>query len=285
MIGSVLKVIFVVVLAFSSGGCSKKEPISINADEEEFSEWFDTLDTQLRCNELNGSTTCWRKLEGRNHNGISQFRWISEDRPLGEYFKFGILWNSTVDEYSDEGKEWHLKGYERISLNVFIDASGTARYQAIWIYPAKPKESVIEASVLKEYLAAERESLFTPWESLHVLQKRFDERPPKTCPLYQEMDKNRQGRSIYTKPGEGFRFAARIFCNRLRFLRYHRDYTKDGFRLLNVSKASDGKFGTQYSAVWVGEKDFDRASLMLEDLGIAVAKPITEEEMKLELRR
>ncbi|WP_411827872.1 hypothetical protein [Luteolibacter sp. AS25] len=259
-----------------------------NVEEEEFSEWFDTLDTKLRCNELNGSTTCWRKLEGRNHNGISQFRWIREDRPLGEYFRFGILWNSTVDEYYEEGMVWHLKGYDRISLNVFIDASGTARYQAIWISPAKPKESVIEASVLDDEMAAERERLFTPWESLSVLQKRFDERTPRTCPLYQEMDPNLpylQGRSIYTPPGEGFRFAARIFCNRLRFLRYHRDYTKDGFKLLNVSTAPDGKFGTQYAAVWVGEKDFERASLMAENLGISVAKPITEEEMKLELRR
>ncbi len=285
MIDSMLKLIFVVMLAFSSAACTKKDPITTDAEVEEFSEWFDVLDTQLRCNELNGSTTCWRKLEGRNHNGISQFRWIPEDRPMGEYFKYGILWNSTVDEYSDEGKEWHLKGYDRVSLNVFIDASGTARYQAIWIYPGKPRESVIKASVLDEELADERESWFTPWESLHVLQKRFDERNPKTVPLYQEMNGNRQGRSIYTKPGEGFRFAARIFCNRLRFLRWHRDYSKDGFRLLNVSTAPDGKYGTQYSGVWVDEKDFDRASRMLENLGISVAKPITEEEMKMELRR
>lgn len=32
-----------------------------------------------------------------------------------------------------KGKEWHLKGYDRISLNVFIDAPGTAGYQAIGI--------------------------------------------------------------------------------------------------------------------------------------------------------
>ncbi|WP_386818435.1 hypothetical protein [Luteolibacter algae] len=254
-------------------------------EEEEFSEWFDVLDTTLRSNEVSGSYTCWRKLEGRNHNGISQFRWVSEDRPLDKSFRFAMLWNKRVEDYYEEGKEWHLKGYERVSLNVFVDASGIARYQAIWIYPAKPKESVIQASALDEDMAAARESRFTPWESSPVLQKRFDQREKKTCPLYQEMDKNRRGRSIYTEPGEGFHFAARIFCNRVRFLRFHREYTEAGFKLLNVSTAPDGNFSTQYSAVWVAEKDFERAVKMQAKLGIAVADPITEEEMRLEMRR
>ncbi len=276
---------FVIVLAFSSAACTKKKTVTTDANEEEFSEWFDTLDTHLKSDELNGSASCWRKLQGRNHNGISQFRWISEERPLGEFFRYGMLWNSTVDEYYDEGKEWHLKGYDRVSLNVFIDASGTARYQAIWIYPAKPKESVIEPSVLDKELGARRESRFTPWESRSVLQKRFNERPPKTSVLYQEMNEDGKGRSIYTDPGYGFHFAARIFCNRLLFLRHHKEYSKDGFRLLTVSKSSDGDFGTQYSGTWVAEKDFYKASFMLADLGIAVAKPISEEEINMELRR
>ena len=71
------------VLAISLIACGEKDPTSAIAEETGFSEWFDVLDTKLRCGELNGSTTCWRKLEGRNHKGISQFRWILEDRPRG----------------------------------------------------------------------------------------------------------------------------------------------------------------------------------------------------------
>lgn len=36
--------------------------------------------------------------------------WIPEDKPLGEFFRSGILWKSTVDEYHDEGQGVAFEG-------------------------------------------------------------------------------------------------------------------------------------------------------------------------------
>ena len=234
--------------------------------------------------ELKGSSSCWIKLEGRNHEGLSQFRWVSKEWPLGERFKYAIVFNNPVDEYYEDGKKWHGKGYDRISLNVFIDGSGTVRYQAIWISPAKPKDSVIKSSVLADDSREFRERAFTSWESASEAVQLFEDVKSDKSVLYLETRENNETRVIYSNKSR-FKFYTRWWCGELLFLRHHKEYTMKGYKLLTISISERDDFSKIYSGVWVADDDFSKAQEELESLGISLAQPITLEEVEKAQRK
>lgn len=100
-------------------------------EESEFSEWMDTAKYQIFFNAINFKDKAVVFHEGRNYKGLSQYRLVLKDRP--DNFSSHLVRN-----FMDEQKFWQYgvnynkRGYKRISLQVFKDASGTIRHQAVW---------------------------------------------------------------------------------------------------------------------------------------------------------
>lgn len=71
-------------------------------------------------------------IQGRNFNGISQFRALFIPYPQGK-FAFYSCSDREKDNYEQLNKKLLSEGYQRVDFQTFIDASGKTRYQATWI--------------------------------------------------------------------------------------------------------------------------------------------------------
>ena len=109
---------------------------TIPFQESEFSKWHILSDTQrIFDGEKN---MMWIYQEGRNHKGVVQMRWVKRKWPHhSTYYIYSML---THDQFYAMDMKYHKQGLKRISMQVFIDAGGTARHQAVWFKQHKPKK-------------------------------------------------------------------------------------------------------------------------------------------------
>jgi hypothetical protein len=98
--------------------------------ESEFSKWHLILDMQ-RIFDQKGEDKIRVYQEGRDYRGVAQIRWVEREMQKDtECFIHGMM---THDEFYSRDTRFHSEGYRRASMQVFKDASGVARHQAVWI--------------------------------------------------------------------------------------------------------------------------------------------------------
>jgi len=110
--------------------------------EAEFSDWVPITDMQLTFDnpDIRPKGTYWAYMEGRNNNGLDEYRWVQKDFPKQLYSRFEIRSAQCKQQFLANGLRLRKEGYDRVSLQVFIDGSGQAMHQSLWLKP-KIKES------------------------------------------------------------------------------------------------------------------------------------------------
>ncbi len=112
--------------------------------EKDYSDWVPLTDMQSSFNSR-PKGTYWVHMEGRNNNGLSQFRWVQREWDKNIYSTWMHRSNMSEAEFYKVGMSLRGKGYERVSLQVFIDGSGVAKHQVLWVKSA-PKNGNKEES-------------------------------------------------------------------------------------------------------------------------------------------
>ena len=102
--------------------------------ESEFSKWTFGPDMQMKFDSL-PTDKYWAYQEGRNYKGTWQIRWVEKTFPRDKYSTWSARCLVPAATFYDFDVKKQKQGYERISLQVFIDASGNAMHQGIWIKP------------------------------------------------------------------------------------------------------------------------------------------------------
>jgi len=102
--------------------------------ESEFSNWVPVTDMQLISDNL-AKGKYFAFVEGRNNGGLSEYRWVEKDFPSDFYSKYDIRAEQSDTQFRDRGLRLRRAGYIRKSLQVFIDGSGIARHQSLWLKP------------------------------------------------------------------------------------------------------------------------------------------------------
>ncbi len=131
----------ILTLAFAAMSANAEEPYTHQDGyfesreelfESEFSEWHLVSDMQRIFDEV-PKEFYWAYQEGRNYKGVAQIRWIQRERPESNFKGYHISGMMTHDEFYSYDMRMHESGYERVSMQVFVDASGVARHQAVWV--------------------------------------------------------------------------------------------------------------------------------------------------------
>lgn len=99
--------------------------------ESEFSNWHLVSDMQL-IYEAKEESRHWVYQEGRNYKGASQIRWIERESPAEKPRIYGTNAMLPYEKFYSLDYQYQSAGYERTALQVFVDADGVARYQAVW---------------------------------------------------------------------------------------------------------------------------------------------------------
>lgn len=100
--------------------------------ESEFSEWHLTSESQLIFESL-PEDQYWVYQEGRNFKGATQIRWIQREKPREGFEDYGINAMLKYEDFYAYDYRYLSAGYERLSLQIFIDADGVARHQCVWV--------------------------------------------------------------------------------------------------------------------------------------------------------
>jgi hypothetical protein len=74
-------------------------------------------------------------VEGRNNGGLNEYRAVRKLLPTEQYSEAAVFWSlDDKDLYQTELRLLRA-GFVRKSMQVFIDASGTALHQLVWLKP------------------------------------------------------------------------------------------------------------------------------------------------------
>lgn len=111
------------------------QSLNLYLSKETFTGWETVVDSQLSQDELQATSRYKAYIEGRNHGGLDELRAVIKEFPKHEYETYVVKANMTSAEFYDRGTKLQREGYKRMSLQVYIDGSGTARHQAVWLKP------------------------------------------------------------------------------------------------------------------------------------------------------
>lgn len=110
-------------------------PASTAWAEEEYTQWMTRAELQF-FQDQTPQGQYFAHVEGRNNAGLSEFRAVRKPLPTEQYSEAAVAWG--LDENDAYTMELRLlrSGFVRKSMQVFVDASGKARYQLVWLKPA-----------------------------------------------------------------------------------------------------------------------------------------------------
>jgi LysM repeat protein len=75
------------------------------------------------------------RVEGRNNGGLSEYRAVRKPLPSDQYSRAEVSWGLDDKELYAQELLLLRTGSVRKSMQVFVDASGTALHQIVWLRP------------------------------------------------------------------------------------------------------------------------------------------------------
>ena len=110
-------------------------PASTAWSEEEYTQWMTRAELQF-FQEQATAGQYFAHVEGRNNGGLCEYRAVRKSLPVEQYVEAAVFWG--LDDKEFETRELCLlrTGFVRKSLQVFVNASGCALHQLVWLRPA-----------------------------------------------------------------------------------------------------------------------------------------------------
>jgi hypothetical protein len=125
-------------------GFSHAEDLDLS--KEKFTDWETSVESQFGQDNMRpGYYKAY--LEGRNNAGLDELRSVIKEFPRDKYDTYEVRAGMSASDFYDRGTKLQRNGFKRVALQVFIDGSGTARYQAVWV---KPKAVIDEQTPSKD---------------------------------------------------------------------------------------------------------------------------------------
>ena len=116
-------------------------PASSVWPEEEYTQWMTSAELQFY-QEQAPPGQYFAHVEGRNNAGLSEYRAVRpQPLPVEQYVEAGIFWGQNDKRLFDTELRLLRAGFVRKSMQVFMDASGCALHQFVWLRPAGTKAS------------------------------------------------------------------------------------------------------------------------------------------------
>ncbi|MEN9974909.1 MAG: hypothetical protein RLZZ282_915 [Verrucomicrobiota bacterium] len=146
------------ILGFLSFSCDGKKPAEVRTSSgystenngdyttQDFSAWMSKGDMQFAY-EKRKPGTFFIYVEGRNHGGFHQYRFVSRPFPKEKFSEWSSFWGMTSEAFYQLDIKMLRAGFERSNLQVFEDATGQAFYQSLWM---KPTRSVLVTPRLQQ---------------------------------------------------------------------------------------------------------------------------------------
>jgi hypothetical protein len=99
-------------------------------NEGDFSRWMSKADQQIAY-EVRKEGTYFAYTEGRCEGGLQQYRHVL--KPLPADSQWGVYWGLSASEFYQVDLKLQRDGYKRRNLQVFVDDTGAAFHQAVWM--------------------------------------------------------------------------------------------------------------------------------------------------------
>jgi len=109
-------------------------PASTAWAEDEYTQWMTRAELQF-FQEQNPRGEYFAHVEGRNNAGLSEFRAVRKPLPTEQYVEAAVFWGLNDKDVFDTELRLLRSGFVRKSMQVFVDASGSALHQLVWLKP------------------------------------------------------------------------------------------------------------------------------------------------------
>ena len=109
-------------------------PASSAWSEDEYTQWMTRAELQF-FQEQNPRGQYFAHVEGRNNASLSEFRAVRKPLPSEQYVEAAVFWGLNDKDVFDTELRLLRAGFVRKSMQVFVDASGAALHQLVWLKP------------------------------------------------------------------------------------------------------------------------------------------------------
>ncbi len=120
-------------------------PASSMWAEDEYTQWMTRAELQY-FHDQTPADQHFAHVEGRNNGGLNEYRAVRKPLPAEQYVKCAAFWGLTDKELYDCELRLLRSGFVRKSMQAFVDASGTALYQLVWLRPVGSSAAAPTAS-------------------------------------------------------------------------------------------------------------------------------------------
>lgn len=100
--------------------------------EKDFSPWMSKAEAQIQ-HEKPKKGDYFAVIEGRDNNGLSEYRFVQKSFPANEYSQWAVYWGLSPDEFYQVDLKMLHNGFTRSHTQVFRDATGKSYHQAVWL--------------------------------------------------------------------------------------------------------------------------------------------------------
>ena len=109
-------------------------PASTAWAEEEYTQWMTRAELQF-FQDQTAVGQYFAHVEGRINGGLCEYRAVRKPLPAGQYVEAAVFWGLSDQDFFDKELLLLRAGFVRKSMQVFIDASGGALHQLVWLRP------------------------------------------------------------------------------------------------------------------------------------------------------
>ncbi|KAB2642095.1 MAG: LysM peptidoglycan-binding domain-containing protein [Verrucomicrobia bacterium] len=107
-------------------------PASTVWSEEEYTQWMTRAELQFFQEQL-AAGQYFAHVEGRNNAGLCEYRAVRKPLPVEQYVEAAVFWGLGDKDVFDTELRLLRAGFVRKSMQVFVDASGQALHQLVWL--------------------------------------------------------------------------------------------------------------------------------------------------------
>jgi len=109
-------------------------PASTAWSEEEYTQWMTRAELQYFQDQA-PQGHYFAHVEGRNNAGLCEYRAVRKPLPADQYVEAAVFWGLSDKEVFDAELDLLRRGFVRKSMQVFVNASGVALHQLVWLKP------------------------------------------------------------------------------------------------------------------------------------------------------
>ena len=109
-------------------------PASTAWSEEEYTQWMTRAELQFFQEQL-AVGQYFAHVEGRNNAGLCEYRAVRKPLPVEQYIEAAVFWGLGDKDVFDTELRLLRAGFVRKSMQVFVNASGSALHQLVWLRP------------------------------------------------------------------------------------------------------------------------------------------------------